>query len=107
MFSKELCRQCELGPCPVKAKKCEGDEQVAALVSATEMEGARTNPDGTINARQTACPTLNYDEDMPLDKHALKAQNEQRRATAQSLGLNANASQKEIDEAIAKKYGLK
>lgn len=39
--------------------------QDATLVAATEMEGASETKSGGINARQTACKTLKYDEGCP------------------------------------------
>ena len=48
-------------------------EEEAARIASTEMSGAASNRNGTINARQTNCGVLNYHEDLPRSKAAEEA----------------------------------
>lgn len=108
MFRKEVCFNCDLGPCHKGARNCEGlDGNSRVRVMATEMEGAHEKADGRINSRQTYCPALHYNEHLQADKHYTRASKEQRKATAMALGLNPNSSQEKVDAVIEKIFGLK
>lgn len=41
------------------------DETTATRIAATEMDGAYEDPKGRLDARQTQCDKLEYNEDLP------------------------------------------
>ncbi len=49
------------------------DPSVAARVAATEMEGAAVNLHGYVEATQTLCNELDYDENAPRSREAEEA----------------------------------
>lgn len=76
------------------------DPSAARRIACTEMDGANTNPDGTINSRQTCCDTLMYRENLEESPDALQASQEAQNAAEMAAISQGFSSLKEYYEAL-------
>ena len=75
------------------------DENTATRIAATEMDGANESPEGGLNATQTLCNVLEYDEDLPESEGR---QEGQRKCEGELDDFLKKGGYTDIDDWIAK-----
>jgi len=81
----------------------------AARIASTEMEGAYTTKNGSLDANQTYCNNLDYDEGLPLSKGQQEGESKTKSELAEFFGSSKEPKElnKKVNEWIENESGLR